>query len=281
MVVWKSPTTATDIRKKPNGSHVAACLYSAEMDFNCFDKDPIGSYMLATIPRSGSTYCAIRFWETGLLGAPMEYLNFQVIGDLLRRLGYQVSDERHIPIRKMNGYWRDVQRLRSSPNGMFGYKMFIENYIKIARSVPGFLERITPNYVVYLTRRDVVGQAMSYSRAMRSEAWFAGVPNARDVDYDYAHIKTCIRSIEFQKSSWERVFELTNVEPICITYEDLMTPSSTVVNDVLDAMGIKPDESCAVSIPMIDRQTDGISKEWRERFMEDSFKDVNAEAFQV
>lgn len=273
--------TATGTHKAQSKFHINARLYSAEMDFNWLGKNPIGSYMLATIPRSGSTYCAIRLWQTGLLGAPMEYLNFHVIDDLLQRLGYQVSEKDHMNIKQMNGYWRDVQRLRSSPNGVFGYKMFIENYVKMARCVPGFLRKITPHYVIYLTRRDVLGQAMSYSRAMRSKVWFADVPNTPIVDYDYVHIKTCLRSIKRQKSAWESIFELTGIKPIRIAYEDLANSSLTVVDDVLNAMGIKLDESRAISIPMINRQIDGVSGEWRERFTEDSFKDVNAEVLQA
>lgn len=273
--------TTSIIRNVSHGVHVSNRLYSAEMDFNCFGRDPVGSYMIATIPRSGSTYCAIRLWQTGLLGAPMEYLNFHAIGHLLQRLGYKTNVEGHVPIEKMRGYWRDIQRLRSSPNGMFGYKMFIANYVRIARRFPDFLRDITPNYVVYLTRRDVLGQAMSYSRAQRSNVWFGGVANTPVVDYDYAHIKIFLHSIAHQKLVWERVFEVLNVNPIRIAYEDLMDPSSTVVSDVLNAMNIEPDESCAVSVPMIDRQTDGVSKEWRERFMEDSLKDEEAIAFQA
>lgn len=272
---------ASTPHKATRDVHVTNRLYSSEMDFNCFGQDPIGHYTLATIPRSGSTYCAIRLWQTGLLGAPMEYLNFRVVGNLLHRLGYQVGDNGYVPIQKMSAYWSDVQRLRSSSNGMFGYKMFISNYVGIARYAPNFLQEITPHYVVYLTRQDVIGQAISYSRALRSKVWFAGVADTPVVDYDYAHIKDALRSISEQKAAWERVFEMTGVEPIRITYEDLMAVSSTVIDHVLNAMGIKPDESCAVFVPMIDRQTDGISKEWRERFMEDSLDDAEVEAFQV
>lgn len=272
---------ASNSHKATYDVHVSNRLYSSEMDFNCFGQDPIGSYMLATTPRSGSTYCAIRLWQTGLLGAPMEYLNFRVAGNLLRRLGYQVSDKGHVPMQRMSAYWRDVQRLRSSSNGVFGYKMFISNYVGIARHAPNFLKKITPHYVVYLTRQDVIGQAISYSRALRSKVWFAGVAGTPAVDYDYAHIKDALRSIGEQEAAWERVFEMTGADPIRITYEDLMAVSSTVINHILNAMGIKPDESRAVSVPMIDRQTDGVSKEWRERFAKDSLHDAEVEAFQV
>jgi LPS sulfotransferase NodH len=250
--------------------HVIRRLYDAEFDFNCFGRDPIGTYMLATLPRSGSTFCAIRLWQTGLLGAPMEYLNFRIMGDLFQRLGYRPGEDGLIEATKVSAYWRDVQRLRTSSNGVFGYKMFTSNYTEVAKKFPDFLPSITPNYVIYLTREDAIGQAMSYSRAQRSRVWFAGAGQNPAVEYDYEHIKICLRSIEQQKAAWESVFQLTGVKPHRISYENLMTSGDQVIAGVLRAMGMSPDASSALEIPMIMRQTDGISRSWRERFQEDS-----------
>jgi LPS sulfotransferase NodH len=259
---------------KPKIRHVVRRLYDRDADFNCFGRAPAGTYMLATIPRSGSTYCAIRLWKTGLLGAPMEYLNFRIMGDLFHRLGYTADQEGHIPPTQIQNYWNDVQRLRTSPNGVFGYKMFTANYVEIAQKYPEFLQQITPNYVIYLVRRDLLGQAMSYSRAQRSKVWFADVANTPEVGYDYAHIKQCMQAIETQRQRWEAAFKLTGAEPIRIYYEDLMGDSSVTISSILSQMGIKEDAGAAIDVPMINRQTDGVSRNWRERFLEDSARDM-------
>lgn len=269
-----------EIVKRSRGRHVIRTLYDADADFNCFGRAPIGTYMLATLPRSGSTFCAIRLWQTGLLGAPMEYLNFRIMGDLFQRLGYRPDKDGHIPSSQVGAYWSDVQRLRTSPNGMFGYKMFASNYYEISKKFPEFLQQIAPNYVVYLTRRDEVGQAISYSRAQRSRIWFGGVPDAPAVDYDYEHIRACLRSVEEQKGFWESVFGITGTDPIRIFYEDLLEPEFSTVTSVLRAMGIQPNPKSAITVPMTMRQTDGVSKDWRERFLEDSCREaeVNRDA---
>ncbi len=256
--------------------HVIHRLYSASFDLNCFGAEPIGTYMLATIPRSGSTFCAIRLWQSGLLGAPMEYLNFRVMGQVFRRLGYQPDERGHIPEGRMADYWRDIRRLRTSLNGMFGFKMFPGNYIEIAKAYPSFLANITPNYVVYLTRRDDLGQAMSYSRARRSNVWFAGVEKTLDVPYDFDHIKGCLKSVRQQKQSWEDIFAATGTTPIRIYYEDLLSHGETVVACVLTAMGITPDASTALEVPMIIRQTDGINADWQARFLDDLSRHTEA-----
>lgn len=41
---------------KPKIRHVVRRLYDRDADFNCFGRAPAGIYMLATIPRSGSTF---------------------------------------------------------------------------------------------------------------------------------------------------------------------------------------------------------------------------------
>jgi LPS sulfotransferase NodH len=268
----------TKAAKTTQVRHIIRRLYDAENDFNCFGRAPVGTYMLATLPRSGSTFCAIRLWQTGLLGAPMEYLNFRIMGDLLKRLGYCPDRSGHIDSHQVRAYWSDVQRLRTSPNGMFSYKMFASIYREISKTHPDFLNELSPHYVVYLTRRDAVGQAISYSRAQRSRAWFSGMHNAPAVDYDYKHIRECLRSIEEQKCFWEKAFQITGAEPIRIFYEDLLDPATDVASFVLRTMGIKPCHESAIPVPMIMRQTDGISKEWRDRFLQDCCKDEEASA---
>lgn len=256
-------------KEQPPRRHLINLLYDSQVDFNCFGKDPAGTYMLATIPRSGSTYCAIKLWQTGLLGAPMEYLNFRIMGDLFRRLKYTIDDAGYIPSTRLRDYWRDVQRLRTSPNGVFGYKMFPSNYSEIATQAPEFLAEVTPNYVIYLTRNDIISQAISYSRAQRSRIWFSGIKTDTVVDYDFDHIRLCARSIENQKSTWEKIFALTGVTPLRIFYEDLMKRESHIIDEVINFMGIRPDPSAAINVPVITRQADTISQEWHERYLED------------
>jgi LPS sulfotransferase NodH len=231
--------------------------------------------MLATIPRSGSTYCAIRLWQSGLLGAPMEYLNFRVMGEVFRRLAYEPDEQGYIPPARVHAYWHDIQRLRTSANGMFGYKMFPGNYVEMARRYPDFLPAITPNFIVYLTRRDDLGQAMSYSRAQRSKVWFAGIENTVDVPYDFDHIRLCLRNVRTQKASWEAIFDKAGVAPIRIFYEDLLANETIVVHDVLRHMGIRIDPSAALEIPMVMRQTDGVHAEWRSRFLNDAARETS------
>lgn len=254
--------------------HLARRLYDAEFDFNCFGGQPVSRYMLATLPRSGSTYCAIKLWQTGLLGAPMEYLNFWVITDLFKRLGYPLDRDSRISSRDVQSYWMNVQVLRTSLNGVFGWKMFTSNFLEISRIYPNLLQDITPNYILYLTRNDELGQAFSYSRAMKSKTWFGGIENATEVTYDFNHIKLCLKMIRDQKSYWEKIFLTVNVEPMRLYYEDLLANPDQFTEDILIWMGINLDPSSHINVPITVRQTDGVSKAWRDRFAEDIAHDT-------
>ena len=50
--------------------------YEERYDFPERDGPPDRVYVLASLPRSGSTYLSHVLWESGCLGAPLEYLNF-------------------------------------------------------------------------------------------------------------------------------------------------------------------------------------------------------------
>lgn len=54
--------------------------YEAEFDFPLRPSPPPRPYLLASTPRSGSTYVSHLFWQTGCLGAPLEYCNFEPTG---------------------------------------------------------------------------------------------------------------------------------------------------------------------------------------------------------
>ena len=41
---------------------------------------PEHAYLLATVPRTGSSFVSHLLWRSGCLGAPLEYLNFVATG---------------------------------------------------------------------------------------------------------------------------------------------------------------------------------------------------------
>ncbi|KJV34805.1 hypothetical protein VI08_09490 [Luteibacter yeojuensis] len=79
-----------------------------------------------------------------------------------------------------------------------------------------------------------------------------------------------------QKDAWEKAFKLTGVTPVRMTYEVLLRDEEAAIAMLCERMQVTPESGRLLDIPMIERQTDGISREWRERFLEDSRTDVPA-----
>lgn len=100
-------------------AHLIGQLYSEAYDLLARKDRPKTRYMVASIPRSGSTYFCLQMWRQGVFGAPMEYINFPRLRRLIDRLG-SGDVVRH---------WRRVQRVRTTPNGVFGYKSFVPDLL--------------------------------------------------------------------------------------------------------------------------------------------------------
>ena len=224
--------------------------------------------MIATLPRSGSTYFAIQLWRTGVLGAPMEYFNFGLMPQILKRFGFNEKDPTALSRKQMRRYVRLLKSLRTSPNGTFGYKMFMSTFRDMLSYFPDVYDEIQPDIILFLTRKDLIGQAISYSRASMTKMWFAGDSSPFEASYDYEHIKSSLDRIEMQHPFWEGVFKQAKVDPIRVSYESLMDSSQDVVRDLLHEMGIKPHVK-ELAIPLIDKQSDEVTEEWRSRFIED------------
>ena len=89
--------------------------YEGKFDFPPRREPPELAYLLASVPRAGSTHLSHLLWRTGCLGAPLEYLNFVPGGPY----GF-AADSTQLQLE----LWRSVVRRRCSPNGVFGLKAF-------------------------------------------------------------------------------------------------------------------------------------------------------------
>jgi len=214
--------------------------------------------MIATLPRAGSTFFCIELWKTGLLGAPLEYANFGCAKVMRKRL----SNYEDVP-----KYWEKVKELRTGPNGIFSYKMFMHMYLEHGRKTPEMLRQFAPNKVVYLTRRDKVAQAVSYSKAIMSNCWFAGVHTDQQPEYDLAHVRMSERRIRKQENFWERLFELTQTSVFRVVYEDFLERPDSIKAQICEWVGERLDESKFLDIPNLEKQSDESSAIWAERYM--------------
>ncbi len=235
--------------------HFSVDSYTRKFDF------PLrvnARYMIATIPRTGSTYLCHRLWRTGCLGAPLEYLNPAFYERIMQ------ANE----LAELEVYWQQIQARRTSLNGVFGWKMFTPSYVRIAEQVPALLPRIAPDHVIYLTRRDKIEQAVSYAMAIDSGAWFSGAERTAQPTYSREAVERALRMIEQQEQSWQRIFERTACSYLPMYYEDVIADWQGAVRSIADFCGVPLGAELDVlpHVPLPDKQGDRANHEWAERY---------------
>ena len=241
--------------------------YEGKFDFAARQQGPELTYLLASVPRAGSTYFSHLLWRTGCLGAPLEYLNFEPAGpygfagaspELQRRL------------------WRSVLRRRCSANGVFGLKAFPPQLEQLKRKNPTLLEEVLatilphgrPGRVVYLRRRDRLAQTVSYARASLSGVWrkeqeSAAVPR---IDYSEEALEAADRGIAFQEAAWVQMFADLRIEPLIVWHEDALAEGAAVAEAVANYLGASIEPFAMVEVPPIEKQSEGDSRVWTERY---------------
>jgi LPS sulfotransferase NodH len=242
-------------------------LKQKEMDFPRREADPVLQYMLATSPRSGSTYVGLLLWRSGIMGAPLEYLNLKHMQDMIARLGQ--GDP--------TAYWRELRRVRTSPNGVFGFKMFLGHYRQLSEGQPGLLLQIRADRVIFLSRRDKITQAISNYRAAESGAWFADSRPRRELEYDFAKIASYLEYVNRQEEIWEYIFRKQGTEALRIFYEDVASNPEDACGRIRDFLCPQPAPASApVDLELTSPQSDETSLLWRKRFVDDLAQQARA-----
>ncbi len=216
-------------------------------------------YLLCTVPRSGSTLLAQALWKTGVAGAPHEYFNPVHTDVLMDRWSTSTFEE----------YLARLLRCRTGTNGVFGFKMhfFQLNQYWASRS----LESSFPGLqYVYIRRRDRVRQAISWTRAAQTQAWAAGIPEAREPVFDPAAIQAYLAQLQGEEAGWERFFAHQSIRPLRVVYEQFTASYEHTIEEVLRFLGIDAAGAAIDARPPIARQADDLTEQWVQRFREEA-----------
>jgi LPS sulfotransferase NodH len=142
---------------------------------------PPRTYVVASLPRSGSTLLCNLLWDCGAAGAPKEYLNPMQLRDWELRLGAPAARLRNAllvgpAVGALAGRWgwgpARVQahlarvRARRSQGGWFGLKLHLHHLRRWAGAAP-LEELLGPVRVLRIQRGDRLGQALSWARALQ------------------------------------------------------------------------------------------------------------------
>lgn len=240
--------------------------YEGKFDFPKRDAPPESVYMLATVPRTGSTYFSHLLWQTGCLGAPLEYLNFEEAGPY----GFASRSPE-----LQHRLWQSALQRRSSPNGVFGLKCFPMQLQALAEGNPALLGHVwktllpseRPPRVVYLARRDRAAHLISYARATLSGVWRKEQEGeaAPEVPFSERALERAGQWIDSQTEAWEQMFRELRLEPLRLWYEDAVERPDEAVAQVARYLGVVIRPEAAVRIPEVRKQSDEDARAWAAR----------------
>jgi LPS sulfotransferase NodH len=241
--------------------------HEGKFDFPRRTAPPSLTYLLATVPRTGSTWFSHLLWESGCLGAPLEYLNFDPSGPYYFAAGSPSIQQ---------DLWRSVLVRRTAPNGVFGLKCFPTQLEQLRETNPQLLSEVMSTFVtdvpkpklVYLERADRSAHAISYARATLSGVWRSEQEANHEtaVAYSETAIRRAHEALDLQVAAWDEMFSDLRIQPLRISYEGILADPARAVLEVAEFLGVELDRSARISVPAIRKQADRDAQAWAERF---------------
>jgi trehalose 2-sulfotransferase len=255
-------------------------------------RPPEHAYLVCATPRSGSTLLCELLRGTGVAGNPLEHFevlrhsgaprqpreyfdgvhDFGVLDRLASLRPPRADRDGETPA----AWWERILADGTTPNGVWGGKLMwahVDDFVARARELLGddevdldtVLGRLLGDVrLVFVTRPDKVGQAVSLWRAVQTESWRSGTrPENECAAYVFEGIDHLRRQVEEHEAAWNRFFAHHGCPVYEVSYDDLSDDPQGVAAEVLRAL-----ELPAVDIPQPDvhRQGDERSARWAERY---------------
>jgi LPS sulfotransferase NodH len=236
---------------------------------------------IAFTPRSGSTQlCRVLRNQCGL---PAEYFQYPYEANSLSSYNCFSSSD-------------DVVNflLSHTANQTFASKLSNDQRAhldeRLEKLFDGYhsLDDLLPNHRwVMLTRRDLVGQALSLYVARKTGRWhlekadqWRGDP---DLHYDYFGIYAGLLYLASSAASLDAYFQSLQLAPLKIYYEDLVERPSQVLEGFFDYLQLKPLTPCTSisdgedDLVQISRRASGLYADLRSRFLGDFLNNGRAD----
>lgn len=241
------------------------------------------TWILASVPRSGSTLLCRLLWDVGGVGAPKEYLNPMQVRDWEVRfgssrwgsLGYRMlrgpmvglAQSRSWDRGRLEAHVARVRARRTGPDGWFGLKLHYHHleswFLNRGWSID---EVLAPVRWLRIVRHDRLAQAVSWARALQTGRWASHQRGVLPAIYPPTRIRQRVAEIQRQESGWDDFFAARGVEPLEISYEELVADREGTVRRVLAYFDVPGADHREIPPPDIERQADDVSERWIARY---------------
>jgi LPS sulfotransferase NodH len=198
--------------------------------------EPVRSYVICSVQRTGSWLLAHTLADTGYAGRPSDYFGDEEWEPNAREWGLPAGD--------LAAYVHAVRDHATTPNGMLGSKLMWNVFDSLRSSLrpPAGTDaglafmRTTfgdPQFV-WLRRADKVRQGISWWRAAVTDQW--GLRPGQQAEQpapDVAEMVQLVQLAQQCEDGWRQWFASTGIRPHKVVYEDLARDRLAVANGVL------------------------------------------------
>lgn len=187
--------------------------------------------LLCMTPRSGSTALSAALASTNRLGLGGERLNRK--NKTLNEIALQTR-----PRTRRELLERVIEASRTG-NGVAQIKCDLPQVLPYLLD-PDCHAILSQAHYVYLTRGDLLGQAISRYRS--SEAGVShnkgNTETRREAPYSFEAISSHLDHLTRMMASYERTFALLGIQPLRLTYEMITADTGTAVRDIARLVGV-------------------------------------------
>lgn len=219
-------------------------------------RDGLRGYAICTSPRSGSNFLCQHLTSTGVLGYPLEYFNWR---------GRRFFDDPNFPD-DVAGQVEKILSMGMTPNRIYGLKIFAHQHDWISREIR-WLDALPDLRFVFLSRRDLLGQAISWTRALQTGQYRSTQPANGALTFDAEMIQRQLDAIVREKARWELFFARTRIEPVKLEYESVVADPRDAIRQIAQLMNVRLEREPDGPAVSIHRQRDATTSEWADRFV--------------
>jgi trehalose 2-sulfotransferase len=199
--------------------------------------EPVRSYVICCVQRTGSWLLAHTLADTGYAGRPSDYFDDAERDNHTREWGLPAGD--------LTAYVRAVREKATTPNGVLGSKLMWNNFDWLRSSLSPsagtdlgleFMRTTFPDpQFIWLRRADKVRQGISWWRAAVTDQW--ALRPGQQASQPAPDVEQMVRLAQFAQrceDGWREWFAATGIQPCEVRYEDLAQDRLAVANDVLE-----------------------------------------------
>jgi LPS sulfotransferase NodH len=233
--------------------------YLGNEEFDQADFEGLGAdYIICSTGRSGSSLLTSLLILTGNLGVPHEYIHPQHAKVLFER--YELN-----PNTPLETYMASVRKKRTTPNGIFGVKLHLVHLINLVQI--SMFEKLFPTPLcVFISREDVVAQAVSYAIAEQTNKWTSRGTEINEPKYNAEVISRHVQRINMENNSWEKFFLSSSIEPLRVTYEEILSDPNEIIKSISTSLGIHNIKKVSVEDAHFSKQSNELNQEWIDTF---------------